>query len=183
MYTWHITFDQLPSIPDLAARAQARLTGLPGLDLVPGRWLHLTTQGVGFTDTVTDADIATIIAAARNRLAPVEPPAVTVGPARVASEGIAFPVLPAGALTPLRTALRSAIADVWSPDTVPEAADWSPHVSVAYSRVSGPDDAYEAALHGEADTEEVTIRSAQLIVLGRDNHMYEWTTMADVPLT
>jgi len=23
--------------------------GLPGLDLVPARWLHLTTQGVGFT--------------------------------------------------------------------------------------------------------------------------------------
>src|SRR5581483_7129115 len=47
--------------------------------LVPGRWLHLTTQGVEFTDTVTDADIAAIIAAARDRLAAVEPPMVMVG--------------------------------------------------------------------------------------------------------
>src|ERR1700683_953668 len=48
-YTGHITFDEVPAVRDLAARAQARLAGLPGLDLVPARWLHFTTQGVGFT--------------------------------------------------------------------------------------------------------------------------------------
>jgi hypothetical protein len=47
-------------------------------------------------------------------------------------------VTPAGSLDPLRDGLRAAIAEVWSPAGVPEAQEWTPHVSVAYSRVSGP---------------------------------------------
>jgi len=33
--------------------------------------------------------------------------------------------------TALRDGLRAAIAEVWSPDRVPEAQEWTPHVSVA----------------------------------------------------
>jgi hypothetical protein len=57
---------------------RARLAGLPGLDLVPGQWLHLTTQGVGFTDEVSDTDLTAITSAARTRLAAVEPPCIVV---------------------------------------------------------------------------------------------------------
>ncbi len=81
MYTWHITFDQpIHSGPGGPRTGQAHRPARTRP--VPGRWLHLTAQGVGFTDTVTDADIAAIIAAARDRLAAVEPPTGTVGPAR-----------------------------------------------------------------------------------------------------
>ncbi len=58
---------------ELAANARARLIGLPGLDLVPGQWLHLTTQGVGFTDEVSDNDLTAITSAARTRLTAVKP--------------------------------------------------------------------------------------------------------------
>jgi 2'-5' RNA ligase len=183
MYTWHITFGDLPAVADLAAAAQARLAGLDGLDLVPVRWLHLTTQGVGFTDEVSEADVTTITAAAKDRLASVQPLQVTIGPARVASEGIAFRVHPAEALAPLRDALRAAIADVWTTERVPEAAEWTPHVSVAYSRVTGPADIYEAALDGADAAAEVMIGAVQLIALRRDTHLYEWATCAEVELT
>jgi hypothetical protein len=30
------------------------------MDLVPGQWLHLTTRAIGFTDKVSDGDVAAI---------------------------------------------------------------------------------------------------------------------------
>ena len=49
------------------------LRDVPGLDLVPGPWLHLTMQDVGFSDEVSGGDLAAITAAARSRLAAVPP--------------------------------------------------------------------------------------------------------------
>lgn len=67
MYTWHVTFASHPEVSELAARVQTPLAALPGLDLIPGRWLHLTMQGIGFTDEVPEADIALIAEGARKR--------------------------------------------------------------------------------------------------------------------
>lgn len=181
-YTFHFTFQDQPEVQEHAAKARARLEGLPGLDLVPGQWLHLTTQGIGFADKVSDDDLAAITSAARNRLAAVAPVPVSVGPPVVASEGIACWVGPDGVLDTVRDAIRAAIADVWGRDHVPEGTEWTPHVSVAYSNVSGPANVYEAALAGQAPATIVTLGSAQLIRLGRDHRVYEWETIATLPL-
>lgn len=182
MYTFHITFDGLPEIGALASRVQARLARLSGLDLVPIRWLHLTTQAVGFADEVPDGDVAAVIAAARRRLAAITPPDVTIGPARIASEGIACGVTPAGALDNLRDSLRAAIGDARGPGSVPEDRKWMPHVSLAYSRVTGPADIYAEALDGEDSHATVRIAAVQLIALDRGEHVYTWTTVADILL-
>ena len=102
MYTFHVTFEDQPVVQELAAEARERLAGLDGLDLVPGRWLHLTTQGIGFTDEVSEADLAAIASAARGRLSSMAPVLVALAPPRVASEGVACWVGPDGALTPAR---------------------------------------------------------------------------------
>lgn len=65
---------------------------------------------------------------------------------------------------------------------MPEPEDWTPHVSIAYSNVTGPADIYEAALDGEDAVASVEIRAVQLIVLGRDSHLYEWTSRAEIQL-
>jgi 2'-5' RNA ligase len=182
MYTWHITFAGMPTVHDLAARTQARLAGLPGLDLVPARWLHLTMQGVGFTDEVSSTDVASIVEAAQRRLTGVEPARVRIGPAQVASEGVILGVAPIQGLTRVRDGLRAAIADIWPTADVPESADWAPHVSVAYSRISGPDAAYRAALSGIQETADVIIDAVHLIVLGRDERVYDWLDHARVGL-
>jgi hypothetical protein len=41
-YIVHATFAGAPAVQALAAKARDRLAGLPGLDLIPGQWLHLT---------------------------------------------------------------------------------------------------------------------------------------------
>jgi 2'-5' RNA ligase len=182
LYTWHVTFADVPAVQELAAAAQARLGGLDGIDLVPGRWLHLTTQGVGFADEITDAELAAITGAASARLAVLEPVPVAIGPALVVSEGIVCLVAPDNALTPMRDAIRSAIADVRGAQRVPDGPAWAPHVSIAYSSSDGPADAFEAALDGEDAVAVMTVDAIKLIRLGRDQRVYEWETLASVPL-
>ncbi len=183
MYTWHVTFDDKPAVQEIAARAQARLAGLPGLDLVPGRWLHLTVQGVGFTDEAAASEVRLIVNSARTRLASLPPLRVTLGPARVASEGVALDVSPRGELAALRARLRTTIAEVLAADRLLETEEWTPHVSIAYCNTSAGAGPYVAALAGEHNTAEVRIDQVQLIVLGRDHHSYEWTVYEDARLT
>jgi 2'-5' RNA ligase len=182
MYTWHVTLAAVPAVRELAASAQARLAGLDGIDLVPERWLHLTTQDVGFSDEITDADLAAITGAASARLAAIEPIPVTIGPARVADEGIVCWVAPDHALTPMRDAIRVAITDVRGPQRVPDGPAWAPHVSIAYGRGDGAADAFEAALAGAHSVAALTVDAVTLIRLGRDRHVYEWETLATAPL-
>jgi 2'-5' RNA ligase len=183
MYTWHVTFDDQSAVREVAAQAQARLSGLPGLDLVPARWLHLTMQGVGFTDEVSAADVELIADAARERLMKIPSAHVKIGPARVASEGVAMGVAPHVGLTAVRQGLRAAIADVWSRDRVLEPEAWTPHVSIAYSQVTGPAEVYAEALADEQRRADAEITRVQLIALGRDEHGYEWTVHSNARLS
>jgi hypothetical protein len=68
MYTWHVTFADQPQLHELAATYQTALTRLPGLDVIPTPWLHLTMQGIAFTDEISEQEVADIAEAARKRL-------------------------------------------------------------------------------------------------------------------
>lgn len=181
-YTVHATFADAPAVQALAAKARERLASLPGLDLIPGRWLHLTMQGIGFADEVSDADLSAIIAAAKARLAAVSPINVTIGPPVIAGEGVTCWATPPRALDPVRAAVRAGIADVWGPGGVPETAQWSAHVSVAYASADGPGEPIEAALNNVDDVADATIGAVDLIRLGRDHRLYAWETIASLPL-
>jgi MMPL family/2'-5' RNA ligase superfamily len=182
MYAWHVTFGGQPAVKYLAARARDLLRDVPGLDLVPEPWLHLTTQDVGFSDEVSAGDLAAITAAARSRLAAVPPGDVTIGPARVVDEGIGCDAHPAAALSPIRDAVRAAIGDVRGAARVPGEAGWWPHVSLAYASADGPSAPAKAALAGFTAAAAVTVTEVQLILLGRDEHVYQWEPQATVSL-
>jgi hypothetical protein len=49
-YTWHVTFANHASGQQLVTAYAPMFVRLPMLDPVPMRWLHLTLQGIGFTD-------------------------------------------------------------------------------------------------------------------------------------
>jgi hypothetical protein len=182
MYYWHVTFPRAPGVQAFAATARRRLAGLPGMDLVPGRWLHMTTQVIGFTDEVSDGDLAAITEAAQSRLARVAPPTVTIGPAYLVSEGVVCDAGPADALRPLRQAVRGAIGDVWGDARVPGRDEWWPHVSLGYASAAGPAGPFEAALDGFTDVASHTVAAIALLRLGRDHHLWEWDLCATLPL-
>ena len=180
-YTFHFTFAAQPAVQELAARARERLAAFTWLDPVPGEWLHCTTQGVGFAGDVSETDLSAITAAARARLAAVSPAVVTISAPHAAGEGALCDVAPDGSLNPARDAARAAIADVWGADRVSEASQWTPHVSVAYANADGPAGPVDAAL---ADTQGAAAKlsTLDLIRLGRDQHVYEWDTIASIAL-
>jgi 2'-5' RNA ligase len=184
VYAWHFTFDDAHQLHDLACQYRQSLDGLSGADPVPDEWLHLTVQGIGFIDDVSDADRDAMIDAAARRLSALSPVTAQLGPAVVADEAIALPVEPAPLLKHIRTEARAAIADVWGPSRVPEdAARFRPHVSVAYLNTAGTAEPYISAVATVRTQPAIaTIRKLSLIRMTRDHRMYEWETVATIPL-
>ena len=183
-YTWHITFAEQLGVRELANSYAALLARLPMFDPVPIRWLHLTMQGLGFTDEVRRADVEAIVQAAKQRLANLQAFTVTIGPPQMDPEGFPLPVRPVEPLSQLRATVRQAIADVWGVDHVPEAAEgWWPHVSLAYSNgVGSSEPVAEAVAAQPMPTADIEIAAVSLIDLNRDNKAYEWTDVATVRL-
>lgn len=181
--TFHVTFAEAPEVHDLAAYYRQALS-LPSLDPVPDPWLHLTMQGVGFTDDVADADLAAIVAAAEAECAVLEPFEITVGPADPDQEAVQLQVTPWAPLNRLRGAVRAAIATVSGAERVPGPVNrFTPHISAAYSNT----DASAGPLRGhlsraDGRTATTTVRAVQLIDLNRDQQLYTWTTVADIRL-
>lgn len=181
-YTWHLTFDGAHDVHRLARAYRDGLAKVDGLDLIPDRWLHLTMQGLGFVDEVDQASVDAIVAAARARLATVEPFTITLDRPRITPEAIRWEADPQEPVAAVRDAVRAAIAEVWA--EVPEiAGGFAAHVSIAYSNATGPAAPAQAALDAvEAAPASTLVRGVELIRLGRDRRMYEWETYATVPL-
>jgi 2'-5' RNA ligase len=175
-YTWHITFADSPEAAGLVSSYADALAQMPNVTPVPLQWLHLTMQGVGFTDRVPDADLAEIVEAAKSRLARSTPFEVTIGPAVVDAETVQLPVTPVEPLQDLRDRIRAAIGDAWGPDSIPELPQLNPHISFGYFNTSAPAAPLVKLLaQTPATTATTTISAISLITLNRDNTMYEWT--------
>ena len=163
---------------------QARLADLPGVDLVPFEWLHLTMQPIGFADQVDAGEVERVVAAVGRRCAAMAPVRLTLGPEELQAEGVWLRVAPAAAVRRVRVVVRAGIAEVWGAARAPEpAGGFTPHVSLAYSNTDGPPEPYAAAL-AEMLPRSATVElgAVQAISLGRDTHLYRWETVATVPL-
>ncbi|PWR14861.1 hypothetical protein DKT69_14005 [Micromonospora sicca] len=181
-YTWHVTFEGKTALHELVTNLQKELA-LPGLDPVPLDGLHLTMQGLGFTDEVHQQDLARIIEEARRRCAALTPVELTLGPVDPDAEGIGLLVTPWHAAEELRHTIRDAIESVWT--TVPEAADgFRPHVTIAYSGAPVSTEPIRARLAAARDLPPVTVRITEvpLIALRRDDRVYQWDTVATIRL-
>jgi hypothetical protein len=183
-YTWQVTFGDRPEIAALHASYADLLDELPGFTPVPLEWMHLSLQGVGFTDRVPDAELADIVDATRPRLATVEPFPVTIGPATLGPESIQLPVRPAEPLQHLRDLIRAAFTDVWGDDAVPELPDLDPHLPLAYSNHAAPAAPLATRLlnHSPVST-ALSITSISLVTLTRTDHLYHWKPDLTLALT
>jgi len=55
-----MTLDDQPQLRGLVADYQQALTDVMGIDLIPPQWLHLTMQGIGFTDEINTDELAAV---------------------------------------------------------------------------------------------------------------------------
>ncbi|MFD7769839.1 2'-5' RNA ligase family protein [Streptomyces sp. NPDC059787] len=182
-YTWHLTFEGQNDVHRLAGQYRSALAPLGDiLTPIPDQWLHLTMQGIGFVGETEERDVDAIVDAAHNRLAAISAFDVRIGPEVLDPEAVLLHVRPDSPVRSIRNAIRDAIGDVL--DEVPEKAEgFTPHVSVAYSAGDGPAEPIAQALVGlDLAPAQARISSAELIVIHRDNQMYEWESYAKVPL-
>jgi 2'-5' RNA ligase len=182
-YTWHLTFEGQDDVHRLAAEYRSALAPLGDvLTPIPDQWLHLTTQGIGFVGEAKESDVHAIAEAARLRLAAIPAFDLQLGPAVLDPEAVLLHVEPDGPVRSIREAIREAIHDVLG--EVPEKAEgFTPHVSVAYSAADGLAELIARALAElDAPPARARISTAELIVIHRDNQMYEWESFARVPL-
>jgi 2'-5' RNA ligase len=183
-YTWHLTFEDATGLHELVSRLQEQIA-TPAHDLVPLEGLHLTMQGVGFTDEVKDVDVSAIVEAARARLAGVAAFTLSLGPVDPDAEGVGLLVRPWAPVEGVRLAIRDAIADVWGEVNVPEDRDgFRPHVTLAYSATDAPAEPVRGLLEPLRDIAPATVQinQAQLIRLNRDERVYRWDVVASAPL-
>ncbi|MGH3795171.1 MAG: 2'-5' RNA ligase family protein [Pseudonocardiaceae bacterium] len=183
-YTWHLTFERQYDLHRLVTEYQDTLADVPGLDPVPIPWLHITMQGIGFTDQVSDTDRNAIIEATRRRLAEIPAPTLTFHHATIRPEAIALHPHPAQPVHTIRSHIRNAIADVWGTDHIPEpATGYQPHLSIAYANKNAePLPAADAIAALSTDPAQLILTSASCIALTRINHTYHWDTHATAHL-
>jgi hypothetical protein len=182
LYHWHMLFHDQPVVRELAAMAHERLVGLPGLDMVPTEWLHLTTYIVGFADELPDGSIEAMVQEAHHLLADVAPIPVSLGRVYYHPQAVVLAVEPLGALDPVLDAVRTATHSAGL-DGHNDIDPWRPHVSVAYPNRSIPAAPIIAALGRRLPNVEVTIRSVSLVAQTQVERTWQWRPVAEVAFT
>jgi 2'-5' RNA ligase len=185
-YTWHLTFPDPAHAHTLVELFGPVLDRVPTMVAVEEDGLHVTIQGVGFTDAVTDTDLERIVESARNRLVRRKPFDIRIGPPVVDSETVQMPIQNPAGLAGIRDDLQLAIGDVWGSDNVPERGmQFRPHLTLAYSTgVSEVSELRSMLVAEKLDrtVAEERVGEISLIALNRDRSKYEWTSVAVVPL-
>jgi 2'-5' RNA ligase len=182
-YAWHITQNDQPGVHDLAQRYRTALSTIDTLDPIPDEWLHMTLQGVGHVEDINIAALDFLTLRVADRLRALAPITTSYQRADITSEAVILTPEDPEAFAEVRRAIRAGITDALG--ECPESEDgFRAHVSVAY----GNADADAAPIREALDQAEpatsstATYAKVSLIRMHRDQRMYEWDVIREVPL-
>ncbi|WP_433179465.1 2'-5' RNA ligase family protein [Actinoallomurus sp. CA-150999] len=182
LYVWHILVGERPEVGRLVEECQARLEVISGLDPVPTRWLHMTTQIVGFADEISDSEIESMIDSVRERMCSVAPTTTILGRPLFHSEAVVLGVTPRDGLDAARAGIRQAVAVTVRTNQLADDPDWIPHLSVAYSNSDAPARPVIEAMQPPPAPVDVRIDRIDLVSQERVGHCYVWDRIATVIL-
>ncbi|MEV5707322.1 2'-5' RNA ligase family protein [Actinoallomurus sp. NPDC052274] len=182
LYVWHILFDDRPEVERVVEECRDRLAVLPGLDLVPTSWLHMTTQIVGFADEISEAELHDMITAVSGRMRSVAPTNVSLGRPLFHSEALVLGVVPRDGLDGIRSGIRRAVAMTVRANRLADDPDWVPHLSVAYSNSDTSAEPVISAMQSPPAPVDVRIDAINLVSQERVGHSYVWDRIATVQL-
>ena len=170
--------DGSPLLPVVAAY-QRELSALPGLDLVERRWLHVTVQGVEFSDRFDAVHMPAFLAALRDHLAELPPMHLVASEAVLGGSGIFLPLHPAEPVAEIQQVVRRLVRThlgIEAPYVLPGQDRWPPHLTVAYANAHIP--AAEVLPRLEAVAHEplpVRFDRLSFLSLRRMPRSWEWT--------
>jgi 2'-5' RNA ligase len=185
-YACHLITEGQPQLGELVGHYQAALANIPGLDLIPKAWLHITTQGIGFADEISTADLTSVRKHLTERLRDLEPPVVTSWQPAIWEEAVVLKAIPQEPLYQLRIAMHDAVAAALGPakfsEPWPAPDQFTPHLSVAYASHDGPGEPIAEALRTVTADAVITFGQAFMLEFHRDKRMYEWTQATPIPI-
>ena len=185
--TWHFTFEGNREMERLA-REVAPILDRAYLDVVPTKWLHLTVQGVGIEDSVSEDDRSRLANEARDQFRDREPVSVTLGPPQLLAgldQGVIMPAAENDELQVVRYLLQRADANVRGEAAVPDRGrPLNGHVTLAYANSDTEATELGADLVAVSDRKlSVLLQRISLLRLTRRRGLYSWQTLAHVPLS
>ncbi|MFC6884126.1 MULTISPECIES: 2'-5' RNA ligase family protein [Actinomadura] len=182
LLVWHILLDEQAEPRELVRQCQDKLAGLPGLDPIPPEWLHMTTQIVGFADEIPEAEIDAMLTETAARFASLSPVEVELGKLWFHSEAVMLGIRPPDRLTPVREAIRDAVATTVRAHQLAYEPHWTPHVSVAYSHGDGPAAPIIEALALRPEPQPLRVAEVHLVEQVREGRLYRWERRAAIAL-
>lgn len=175
-YAWHITLDGQDDLHELIDVYQQALKPFPTLDPIPRKWRHITLQGFGHIEQVTDQQRDEAVHAVGERLARLDPIESTFQRAAIFREAIALPPNNPDAYANLRNEIRAGITDAWG--WCPEnPGGFRAHTSAVYSSGASSTQDMRATLDAaHIEPAGTVFQTVDLILMHRDHRMYEWET-------
>ncbi|GAA1594053.1 hypothetical protein GCM10009678_90260 [Actinomadura kijaniata] len=179
---WHVLFQNQPQVAELARVAHEKLAPFHGLHMTPAKWLHMTTFRVGSTYEITSENIEQLIDEGSRRLAGVSPAKVVIGKVLYHPEAIMLHVQPKSALLPIHLAVKQATHKVLPWTNEQQDSVWTPHITLCYSEADQLAQPLISALGRELPSRTVTITSVDLIIQRGAERLWDWSSVASVPL-
>ena len=177
---WPITFGADEAAAELARKAHQRLAGIPGLDLVPLRWLHLTTLTSGPADDIAPDELTGMIKDAKGLLAAIPPITITLGRVLYHPRAVMLDAGPAGPFRPVIEVIEAATRNAGCSATLYHDP-WRPHITLAYSNAIRPAAPIIEALGRNLEACTVTIRSVSLVTQS-PSQRWTWDHIAALAL-
>lgn len=178
---WFMLVGDNPQVAELACQGQDRLTGLPGLDLVPRPWLHITTLIAGYADQITSDQVSHMTSHARQLAACIKPVTLTLGRILYHPRAIMLQAGAADQLDPILRAVQQATLAATGRHGELHTAPWTPHITLAYSNTTQPAAPAISALGRELPKQDTRITSVSLISQ-RPEQQWTWNLVADISL-
>ena len=181
--TFHLTFERAPTLAAEAARIGGLLSEVPGVDVIPPEWLHLTMTGVGFAADLDGGTLDRLAEAVFGRVS-----SLTTGPLSLSwlylhREGLSLAAEPTPWLSELKLAQEAAVAAATGAGRA-GVEPFHPHVSLAYFSGEVDESALVRAVDDAAPREIVVEQPmVSMIELNRDRQVYTWRVLAQVPLS
>jgi len=188
LFACYLTFETQPQLHRLVAAYQDELADLGPIDVIRPQWLHLTMQGIAFSDELDPGQADQLAAAVRERLVGTASCEFAVHRPMVGSDGVYLPAVPAGRLAELRGRVAAAAGDLLAPNplyALPGQGNgtFSPHVSIAYANGDLPREAMLSRLaRVDAPAVTVPVREVTMLNLRRDHRRWAWTDALTIPL-
>jgi len=188
LWAFYLTFGQESLLHSAVRNYHGQMKQTPGLDTIEAEWLHLTLQGIAFSDEVGNTSIAAITELLAPQIAQTPIPTLTAQRLEVDLDSIIIPVAPTQPLTELRQLIRDTASTILGPSPLYQLPGprigFAPHISLAYAYSSVSEAALASLMESLKPVPvDLNVKHLSLIRLKREPRRWSWSYERRLPFS